>query len=183
MLNKPIRTQKNQSNLGGKHFLGMEHSKRQKIMTNPYKRYQYFREFYDADRATLIEVVARTYAPKLHQQMISLMRALIHENREGSELQKHRRLEKEKAIKFIRNLTVKKQVDFNNRFEKAMFAINQATGKNYYLRDWVHRGGSKEADLSMYLNRQEVISIADKAKIRYYVIEVKKQLMLEKQSA
>ena len=180
MLNNPIKKHK-----GGRKidFSKMELKTRQKIMTSPFKRYQYFRELYDADRAILIEILARTTAPKIHQQVISLMRALINENKEDSTLPQHRRLDKDKAIKFVRKLTVKKQIAFNERFETALLDINKSTGVNYYLRDFVYRGCAKEADLSMYLIRQKTITIADKAKIRVHVIEVKKQLMLEKQNA
>ena len=180
MLNNPIKKHK-----GGRKvdFSKMELKTRQKIMTSPLKRYQYFRELYDADRAMLIEILARTTAPKIHQQVISLMRALINENKEDSELPEHRRLKKQKHITFTRNLTVKKQIAFNERFERALFEINNATGVNYYLRDFVHRGGKLEPDLSMYLIRQKPITMSDKAKIRHHIVDVKKQLMLEKQNA
>ena len=129
-----------------------------RTLTTEKSRVQYVNEFLYKKRSELIERIVRTNTPNLHRKLIGAIRKLSDTG----------------AI----TVTVEEQIKFNSDLEWGFRMINAHTGKNIWIRQ--RNSPLSTTSFSVYYTKNEIIKDGDKAKLRAYIVKLKKEEMMER---
>lgn len=166
-LNKRLNTPKNTgSSKKSPTYLQRNSRKNKNYIGSKSGRLRYFLEFYELrdNEPELIRRIMRVKTRTLHAQIVNMMREFSKSE----------------------SISMDEQINFNETLEKAMFKINAFTQKNIYGRELKRSGYNTKSEetsdyshLKMYIEKIDVLTIGDKAKLHNRLKQMIKERKLK----